>query len=122
MCSQENGLAALADSAHQVPDGAPRLGVQPGGQLVQKHQFRIVDQRKCNEQSLLLAARESHEPGIPLVDKAKLFEQVFAVDRIPLVKRCPEVYRLPHFDAFLELRLLQLNSNSLLQLVNIVEG
>src|ERR1700680_4385935 len=57
MSGQENRLAALADAAHQVPDGAPRLRVQPGGQLVEKHHLRIVDQRKRNEQSLLLAAR-----------------------------------------------------------------
>src|ERR1035437_8983998 len=82
----------------------------------------MVDQCKGNEQSLLRAARQGHEPGIPLVDKAKLFEQPFALDRIPLVKGCPEVYRLPHFDALLQLCLLQLNSNSLLQLVNVVEG
>ena len=84
--------------------------------------FRIVDQRKRNEQSLLLAAREGHEPGIPLIDKAKLFEQPFAVYRILLVKGSPEVDRLPHFDPLLQLRLLQLNSNPLLQLVNVVKG
>src|SRR6516162_8250503 len=31
MCSQEDGLAAFADFAHQVPDGPPRLWVQPSG-------------------------------------------------------------------------------------------
>ncbi len=122
MGSQENGLAALADSADQVPDGAPRLGVEAGGQLVEKDQFRIVDQREGNEQSLLLAARQGHEPGISLVDEAKLFEQAFGVDRFLPVKGRPEVDGLPHFDALLQLCLLELNSNSLLQMVNVVEG
>jgi hypothetical protein len=62
------------------------------------------------------------EPGIPLVSKAKLFEQPFAVDRIPSVKGGPEVYRLPHFDPLPQLCLLELNSNPLLQRVNVVEG
>jgi hypothetical protein len=122
MSGQEDCFAALADAAYQVPDGAPRLRVQSGGQLVEKHHVRIVDQCKGNEQSLLLAARERHEPGIPLVDEAKLLEQPFAVDRGLPVKRGPEVYRFPHFDSLLQLRLLQLNSNPLLQLVYVFEG
>ncbi len=122
MSGQKNRLPALADAAHQVPDGAPCLRVQPGGQFVEKHHLGIVDQRERNEQSLLLAAREGHEPGISLVDQAKLFEQPFAVDRILVVKGSPEVDSLPHFDPLLQLRLLELNSNPLLQLVHVVEG
>src|ERR1700722_9103032 len=122
MSGQENCLAALADIAHQVPDGAPRLRVQSGGQLVEKYHLRIVDQRKRNEQSLLLPAREGHEPCTPLVDQAKLFEQPFTVCRFLPIKGRPEVYRLPHFDPLLQLRLLELNSDPLLQLVNVVKG
>jgi hypothetical protein len=40
---QKHGLAALPDAADEVPDGAPRLRIQPGRELVQKHNFRIVD-------------------------------------------------------------------------------
>src|SRR2546427_1865067 len=56
MRRQEHGLAALADAAHQLPNRAPRLRVEPGGELVEKHQFRIVDERERDEQALLLAA------------------------------------------------------------------
>ena len=122
MSGQENRLAALADTAHQIPDRAPRLRVQSRGQFIEKHQFWIVNQRKGNEQSLLLAAREGHEPGIPLVDKAKLFEQPFAVYRFLLVKRGPEVYRLPDLDPLLQLRLLELHPDPVLQLVYVMEG
>src|SRR5437016_7950589 len=42
MRGQKDRLAALADAAHQIPDCPPRLRVQPGGQLVEKHHLRIV--------------------------------------------------------------------------------
>src|ERR1700691_716313 len=122
MCGQENRLAALADAAHQVPDGAPRLLGKSRCQLVEKHHFRVVDQRKRNEQSLLLAPRQGHEPGVPLVGEAKLFEQPFTLARFPAVKRSPEVHRFPHFDPLLQLCLLELDANPLLQLVNVAEG
>src|ERR1700723_3998899 len=114
MSCQENRLAPLADAANQIPDSAPGLRVQTGGQLVQEHPLRIVDQRKRDEQPLLLPARQGHEPGIPLFDQAKLFEQTLAVDCILLAERGPKVDRLPHFDSFLQLRLLELNSNAVL--------
>src|SRR5579871_3325611 len=82
MSGQENGLAALANAAHQLPNRAPRLRVQARRQFVEKNQLGIVDQRKRDEQSLFLAAREGHKPGISFVDKAKLFEQQFAVGGI----------------------------------------
>src|SRR5438552_18392018 len=47
---------------------------------------------------------------------------MFAVYRFLLVKRCPEVYRLPHFDPLLQLRLLELNSDTLLPLVDLSKG
>src|SRR5579872_63321 len=122
MSGQENRLAALTNAAHQVPNRAPRLRVQPRRQFVEKYQFRIVDQRKRYEQSLLLAAREGHEPGIALVPKAKLFQQPFAICGILPVKGSPQVYCLPHLDPLLQLRLLELNPNPLLQFVNVVEG
>src|SRR4030095_6771251 len=98
MSGQKDGLAALANAPHQFPDRAPRLWVESSGQLVEKHHLRIVDSRQRTKQPLLLASGEVHEPGVPFIVKAKLFEQVFAVYRFLLVKRSPEVYRLPHFD------------------------
>src|SRR5215469_16409161 len=121
MRGQENGLASLADPAHQLPDRPPRLGVKPGGQFIEKHNFRVVDQRQRNKQPLLLPAGQGHEPGVPLVAETKLFEQVLAVDRFLSVKRSPQIYRLPYLDPLLQLRLLQLNPDSLLQLVNLTK-
>src|ERR1700733_89028 len=122
MSGQENRLAALADAAHQFPDRAPRLRVEPGGQLIEKNNFGIVDQRKRNEQPLLLASGEIHEPGVSLIREAKLLEQAFTVRRLLLVKRGPQVYRFPNFDSLLQLGLLQLNPDAILQLVDVAEG
>src|SRR5260370_12858361 len=121
MSRQKNGLAALANAAHQVPDRSPRLRVEPGGQFVEKHHFRIVDQRKRDKQPLLLASGEVHKPGVPLVREAELCEQVFAFYRFLLVERGPQVNRLPHFDPLLQLRLLELNADTFLQLVDLTK-
>ena len=74
MSGHKDGFATVADAAHQVPDRPPRLRVEPGGQLIQKYHFRIVDQRQSDEQPLFLSTRERHEPRIPAVGKAQLFE------------------------------------------------
>jgi hypothetical protein len=41
--------------------------VETGGQLVEKHYFWIVDQRKSDKQSLFLTTGKVHELGAPLV-------------------------------------------------------
>src|SRR5580704_16946415 len=74
MGGQEDRLAAIPDATHQIPDRPSRLRIQPSGQLVEKHHLWIVDQRKGNKQALLLASGEIHEPGVPLIGEAELFE------------------------------------------------
>ena len=118
---QEHGLAARADAADQLPDRASRLRVETRGQLVEKHHLGIVDERQRDEQALLLAAGEGHEPGVALLGKAELFEQAIAVADGLLVERRPQVNGFPHLDAFLQVRLLQLHADALLQLVDIGE-
>src|SRR5580693_1577709 len=105
MGGQEDSLAAIANAAHEVPDGMARLRVEPGGELVEKDDLRIVDQCEGDEQALLLPSGEVHEPGRALVSQAELLEQTVAVDGFFLVKRRPEVDCLPHFDSLLQLRL-----------------
>src|SRR5258708_7506220 len=97
MSGHEDGLAAFADAAHKIPDGTPRLRIEPSSQLIQKYHFRIVNQRQSDEQPLLLPAGEGHEPGIAFFGKAELFEQPVAVYRL-CVERSPEIYRLPYLD------------------------
>ena len=92
---QEDGLAAVADAAHQVPDGAPRLRVEAGGELIEEDDFRIVDERERDEQALLLAAGKVHEPGIAFVGEAELFEQAFARRQASCRRARPRGRRLP---------------------------
>src|SRR6266404_583493 len=47
---------------------------------------------------------------------------MFAVYRFLLVKRSPEVHRLPYFDSLLQLCLLELNPDTILQLVDLSKG
>jgi len=121
MSGHEDGLATFADITHQIPNGPPGLRVEPRGEFIEKHDLRIVDQRQGDEQPLLLASRERHEPGVPLVGKTELFQQAIAVD-CHGVEGGPEVKRLPYLDPLLELRLLELHSNTTLQRINIAKG
>src|ERR1700722_12801666 len=114
MSCQKDGLAALANTAYQFPDRPPRLWVKAGGEFVEEHHFRVVDQREGNEEALLLSAREVHEPGVAFVGKAELIEQAFGVRRLFLVERSPEVHRLPNFYPLLKLRLLELYADAVL--------
>jgi len=118
---QEHRLAAVPDVAHQLPDRSPSLGVEPRRQLVEKHDLGIVDQRQGDEQSLLLPARQVHEPGIALVGESQLVEQPVTVRRLSLVKRRPKVHGLPDLDPLLELRLLQLRPDPVLERVHIAK-
>jgi hypothetical protein len=54
VCRQEHRLASIADAADEIPDRAARLRVEACGQLVEKHHFGVVDQRKRDEQALFL--------------------------------------------------------------------
>ncbi len=121
VCGQEDGLAALADAAHEVPDRASRLRVESGRQLVEEHDLGIVDERERDEQPLLLTARQRHEPGVALIAQAELLEQAITVER-RAVERRPELDRFPHLDALLELRLLQLDADPFLQRVGLTDG
>ena len=111
---QEHRLAAIADAAHEIPDGPPRLRVETGRQLVEEHELGIVDQGERDEQTLLLPARQRHEPGVALRGQAQLIEEAVAVHG-RAIEGGPEVHRLPHLDALLELRFLQLDADPLLQ-------
>ncbi len=56
MRRQQHGLATIADAAHHLPDRATCLRVEARRQLVEQHDFGIVNQRQRDEQALLLSA------------------------------------------------------------------
>src|SRR2546425_8895501 len=121
MRRQEDRLAARADAAHQLPDRAARLRIEPGGQLVEEHDVGVVDQGQHDEQPLLLTAGQRHEPGVSLVGEPELLEQPIAIRRPPPIQRRPEIDRLPHLDPLLQLRLLELHADAILQFVDVAE-
>ena len=84
MRGQEDGFAALPNVANQIPNRAPRLRVETGGQFIEEHHLRVVDQRQRDEEPLFLLARQRHEPRVTLVAQAQLFDQASAVDRRPV--------------------------------------
>src|ERR1700693_2236664 len=121
MSGKKNGLAVLADISDEIPNGAARLGIETGGQLVEENNFGIVDQRESNEEPLLLTAGKIHKPSVALVGESETFEEAFGIDGFLVVKRGPEVHGLPHLDTFLQLGLLELNSDASLQLVDLTK-
>ena len=117
---EEHRLAAVADAADQVPDRAARLRVEPGGQLVEEHDLRIVDERQRDEQPLLLAARERHEPArLRFSVRPSWSSSSSPFDRAR-VERRPEIDGLPHLDALLQLRFLQLDADAVLERVRVL--
>ncbi len=64
-----------------VPDRAPRLRIEAGRELVEEHDLGVVDERERDEQPLLLAAGERHEPRVALLGKPELIEQPVAHPR-----------------------------------------
>jgi hypothetical protein len=52
----ENRAALFPERTDDVPELAPRLGVEPGGGLVQEEKLRVTDQRASDGEALLLSA------------------------------------------------------------------
>lgn len=120
MSGEKNSFAVIPNPAYQVPDGSPRLRIEPGGQLIEEHDFRIVDQRQRDKQPLLLPAGKGHKPGISFVGESELFKQPVAVQRL-WIQRGPEIHSFPDFDSLLELCLLELHPNPVLDLIDVAE-
>src|ERR1700681_3100015 len=118
MRREEHRRAPLSYSSHQTPDRATRLRVEASGKLVEKHHLGLVNERECDEESLLLATRERHEPGIALG-----FEPEAGEERVCIydagIERPPEIDRFPDFDPLLEVRLLVLHADALPERIRI---
>ena len=113
--------ATISYARHEGPDGATRLRIEPGGELVEEHDLWLVDERERDEEPLLLAARERHEPRVAFLAQPELIDEPIAVDRMTIERR-PERHGLANFDALLQLRRLQLHADAFLQRVHIASG
>ena len=63
---------AVADPLDEVPDDAPRRGVEPLGELVEEHDLGLVDERQGDEQPLTLTARQRAERLAPQLVESPL--------------------------------------------------
>ncbi len=52
-------------------------GIEPGGRLVEKQNFRIAHQRRRHCQTLALSSGELSHPGIGLFGQLQLLEDFF---------------------------------------------
>src|SRR6188768_585769 len=90
---EQDGLAARANFSHEIPDGPAGLGIETGCQFIEQHDVGIVNERQCDKETLLLPARERHEPRLSLVGQAQALEQ-----RVPIygawIERGPQRDRL----------------------------
>ena len=71
-------------SRTRPPDIALGLWVQPGGRLVEKKHFGLVDQRAGDRESLFLSARQIVRPRLGLFGKIDAAEQLHGVDIAPI--------------------------------------
>ena len=71
MGGEDDGAAGLLELVDQVPEMAAGLGVEAGGGLVEKEQFRVAHQGAGHGQALLLAAGETADPGMALLLKLR---------------------------------------------------
>src|SRR2546423_71157 len=109
---EKHRRAPVSDAGHKGPDRAARLRIEPGGELVEEYNFRLVDERERDEEPLLLSARERHEPRVALGFQAEPSEERVGIDGAG-IERAPEVDRLPHLDPLLEVRFLVLHTDPL---------
>jgi hypothetical protein len=95
--------------------------VESCGELVQKDDLGIVDQRQGYEEPLLLSSGQGHEPRVALLSKTELLEKALAGER-GRVERAPEMHRLPDLDPFLKLGFLELHSDPIVQTMGVTTG
>jgi hypothetical protein len=105
----------------ESPDRAAGLRIEAGGELVEEHDVGLVDQRERDEEPLLLAAGERHEPGVALAVESESCQERVRVGDAG-VERPPEIHGFPDLDALLELRLLVLHADPLAERAGVAAG
>ena len=68
----QNRHAARGKFVNFVPEGAPRLGIDARGRLIQHQEVRLVDHASGQRQALLPAARQRAGQLRAAMSKAKL--------------------------------------------------
>jgi hypothetical protein len=112
---QQDRDTPVPDPLDQVPGVAPRVPVEPGGQLVEDRDLGVADQGERDREPLLLAARELPEAGVALLLEAEVGQQRMPVGGV-VVEGGVEVERLPHLHLLGKLALLELRPDVLPEL------
>ncbi len=113
MSREKHRFSAGWNVSYEFPDGSSGLWVESGGQLIQKHELGVVNQRKRNEQPLFLSSGEGHKPGVTLFTEIELVQNAVGIDG-GFIERCPQGHGFPDLDTLLELSLLQLHADAVL--------
>jgi hypothetical protein len=79
---QDDGDAAVAQVAHQLPHLAPQLDVDAGRRLVEEQDLRLVRQRLGDQHPALHAAGQRHDFAVLLVPQGQVLQHLFDVGRI----------------------------------------
>ncbi len=111
MRREQHGHAAVAHRAHEIPDAAACLRIEPGRELVEEHDLGFVDQRQCDERTLLLPAGQVPEGDVRAVRETELREDVGRAAPLAMEGR-EEVERLPEPQAVRQRRALQLHADA----------
>ena len=110
------GASRLLEPLHQVPQVPPRLRIEPGRRLVQKQQLRVAHQRARHRQPLLLPAGEPADARPPLFFELRRPDRFIHREAAPK-KTAKQPQHFFHRQLVRKLRLLQLNPDSLPQLL-----
>ena len=100
------GLAQRAQRADRLPGGAPRLGVEAGGRLVEEDQLGVADQRQREVQSPQLPAGEPPAAHVGLLAQARELQHLLHLARVRVEAR-PVAQRLARGDVAVDAARLQ---------------
>ena len=103
-----------AQLLHQRVDLEARLRIEAGRRLVEKQHLRVVDQRECQREPLLLPARQLAVRGVALFPEHQPLEQRVAVDRLR-IQAGEQPQRLADGDAFRQIGRLEADADAILQ-------
>src|SRR5690606_4617114 len=109
---EQHGHPGVAHPLDEVPGGAARRGVEPGGELVEHGHLRPADECEGDGQALLLTARQLAELLVAVRGEVEEVQELGGVGLLG-VERAEDVERLTDGDLVVERGLLELDADVL---------
>ena len=114
MRGQQDSVAGCSERPDDLPELASRLGVEPGGRLIEEEQLGAVDQRAGDREPLFLPAGQRADAGATLF--LELHEREHLVHRVGApVEAAEQRDRLRDRELVAELGVLELDAETLAQ-------